>query len=250
MTIKDLDSFFVLKNGVSKFLPMITENSCLKIEYTVNNLANRYKSFYINCIDGDYTFETVILPNGYFNTEIANVSFMITAEKLNHINDILGIQGVDGDVVTLKVFFVFNKEAISLFSVQFPNNFPKEYSEVVCSDEKYSLLIESIIAKYYKKSNNTENKKVINRTVDVVYYNIRIPIDVKIITYTQSLPSILTIKLVGNDFRLYAYGKDKGKISEYVDDFIVATLKAYGKTYIPSIKNKTVCRRMKKYYGE
>lgn len=250
MTIVDLDRLFVLKNGFSKFLPMITENSCLKIEYSVNHFSNQYKSYYIDGVVGNYTFETFILPKGYFNKEITSLSFMITAEKLYYINNLLGIQGAVGDVVTLKVYFVFNKEAISFFSVQFPNSFPKEYSEVVCSDETYSWLVESSIVARYKKSKHTKNKKETNHILDVVYYNVRFSVDVKIITYTESLPSILTIKSVGNDFRLYAYGEDKGKLSEYVDVSVLTTMKSLGLKYKLSIKNPAVLRRMKKYYGE
>jgi hypothetical protein len=254
MTIEDLDLLFVSENGFSKFLPMITENSYLKIEYYVNHFSQQYKTYYIDGVSGNYTIEKLILSGEYFNREVGKVSFLVTDVKIHYINCVLGLECEIGDIVTLIVtlivYAVFNREAISHFKVQFPNNFPKEYSEVVCSDEKYHELIQTNIEQRCKKSPHTRNKKVTNYIVDVVNYSIRIPIDVKIITYTASLPTIPTIKLIGNDFKLFAFGEDKGKISEYVDESVIATLKSYGKTYTPAIKNKTVYRRMKKFYGE
>lgn len=250
MTIADLDSLFVSETGFSEFLPMITENSYLKIECSVNHLTKLCNTYYIDGVSGNYTIEKFGLSAEYFNNEVGKVSFLITDETLHYINRVLELECEIGDIVTLKVLSVFNREAISHFKVQFPNNFPREYLEVVCSDEKYSNLIQTSIENCCKKSKHTENKKATNYTVHIVYQSMRISVDVKLITYTQSLPTIPTLKFVGSDFHFYVCGEDKGKISEYVDCSVIATMKSLGMKYKMSIRNKMVLRRMTKYYGE
>lgn len=53
MTIQELDLLFVSENGFSKFLPMITENSYLKVTADFKGSPQFTNNYYVNSVDDE-----------------------------------------------------------------------------------------------------------------------------------------------------------------------------------------------------
>jgi hypothetical protein len=255
MTITDLDSLFVLENGFSKFLPMITENSHIRVSTDFTGSSKFTKNHYVNSVDDEMIVTSISYPAaGHSNQKVTMLSFMITDKNIQDIISAFDIKKTQtisiGDVAVLEVYLIFKPELLKNFQVKFPNNFVKKYYSVVSTLDKYQTLISDVFeANCQKQQSGTNTKKsLVNLEISFCDWKMELPVTVSV--YVSQLPTHPTIKFYNGNFHFYVGGITLGNLTCGVDDATLQTMKALGLKNTPKFRKQSVANRMKKYYGE
>lgn len=259
MTIEDLDSFFVSENGFSKFLPMITENSCLRITSIFTGSSYHSVSLYcdvnVKNTDGAFLnkFQNVSTA-GFVNQKLTMLSFMVTEENIEKIISLYNIVKpksiIVGDVVVVEIFLVFNQHILKQFQVKFPNNFVKKYYSVQSSLDTYQSFISDVFEANCKRVLSGTNLKKTLVKLEISFCDWQMELPVTVSVYANQQPIHPTIKFFNGDFHFFVNGESKGNLTSFVDDATLQTMKYMKLDCKPKFRKQSVAKRMKKYYGE
>jgi hypothetical protein len=257
MTIEDLDSLFVSENGFSKFLPMITENSCLRI--TSIFTGSSYHSISLYCDVNTKNTNGSLLNKfqnvstaGFVNQKLTMLSFMVTDENIERIISLYNIVKpksiIVGDVVVVEIFLVFNQHILKQFQVKFPNNFVKKYYSVQSSLDTYQSIILDVFESNCQKiiSGTNLKKTLVNFEISFCDWKMELPVTVSV--YVNELPISPTIKFFNGDFHFFVNRESKGNLTNFVDITTLQTMKSLGLKTTPKFRKQSVQRRMTKYY--
>jgi len=259
MTIEELDSLFVLKNGFSKFLPMITENSCLRVTSTFTgsyrHTVNLYCDVNTKNTDGALLnkFQNVSTA-GFVNQKLTMLSFMVTDENIEKLilwYNVAKLKNITvGDVVVVEIFLVFNQHILKQFQVKFPNTFVNKYYSVVSTLDIYQSFISDVFEANCKRVVSGTNLKKTLVKLEISFCDWQMELPVTVSVYANQLPIHPTIKFFNGDFHFFVNGESKGNLTSFVDDVTLQTMKYIKLDYKPKFRKQTVAKRMKKYYGE
>lgn len=253
MTIEDLDSLFVSENGFSKFLPMITENSHLRVSTDFKGTTKFTKNHYVNSVDGEIIVTSISYPTaGHSNQKVTMLSFMVTEKNIQTITSAFDIRKPNmisiGDVAVLEVYLIFKPELLKDFQVTFPNNFTKKFTSVVSSLDKYQKLIDVSFNSECKhiKTGRTLKESLVKVDISFCDWKMELPVTVKV--YEHELSKLPTIRFHTGNFHFYVDGISIGNLTCGVDDSTLQTMKSLGLKNTPKFRKQSVQRRMMKYY--